>query len=78
MPASGRFVLGAPQVPRADIHWPDGRVFRIRTQGFSPTRPYAQSVQLNGRALVGFELSYDEIRAGGELIFTMVPTPTGK
>ena len=73
--ASGRFVLGAPLVPRAELHWPDGRVFRIRADGYSPLRPYAQTVQLNGRKMAGFELSYDEIRAGGELVFTMVPAP---
>jgi len=74
-PASGKFVLGAPQVQRAEIHWPGGRVLRVMAPGASASRPHASAVTFDGRALDWPEIDHAQLVGGGELRFTMSPLP---
>ncbi len=74
-PASGKYVLGAPQVQRAEIHWPGGRVLRVLAPGASSLRPHASAVSLDGRALDWPEIDHAQLAGGGELRFTMSPLP---
>ncbi len=74
-PAGGRYFFGSPLFDSADVAVGSGRVFRIRAIGNSPQNIYIQSVTLNGRALDRPWVEFSEIAAGGELIFTMGPTP---
>ena len=70
-PASGEFVLGAPQVPGVTLRVPGGKTFRIVAKGLSEAAKYVKSVSLNGRPVAGATISYRDIVAGGELVFEM-------
>jgi predicted alpha-1,2-mannosidase len=74
-PASGKYVLGAPQVQRAELHWPGGRVLRVLAPGASNLRPHASAVSLDGRAFDWPEIDHAQLAGGGELRFTMSPLP---
>lgn len=70
-PASGEYVLGAPQLPHAVLRLPNGNVFTVRASGLSPANRYVRSVALNGKPLDGFILKRTDVLAGGELVFEM-------
>ena len=70
-PASGEFVLGAPQIPSATLTLADGKTFRIVARGLSEENLYVRSAMLNGRPLDGFLLRHADIARGGELVFEM-------
>ena len=72
-PASGEFVLGAPQVPGATLALAGGRTFRIGARGLSEENLYVRSATLNGRPLDGFLLRHADIVRGGALVFEMGP-----
>jgi len=72
-PASGDYVLGAPQVPKVTWRFPDGKAFVVRAKNLSTANRYVRSVTLNGRALEGPILRHGDIVAGGELVFEMGP-----
>ncbi len=80
-PGTQEYALGAPQVPcvRLDL---GGRTLTIRANGADgrPVRdftatPYVDKVTLNGAVLDRNYVTRDELRAGGELVFTMSPVP---
>ena len=70
-PVSGAYVFGAPQLHGATLHLPDGKTFTIKAEGLSETAKYVKSVSLNGKAIDLQTLTYDQIMAGGELIYQM-------
>ncbi|RST30683.1 glycoside hydrolase family 92 protein [Sphingomonas ginkgonis] len=72
-PGSNEFVIGRPFLDRAVLNLPNGRRFTILADGLSPTNRYVSTVTLNGRPLERTYLRDSEIRAGGELRFTMGP-----
>jgi predicted alpha-1,2-mannosidase len=79
-PGSGMFDIGSPSVRSAVLHLPDGKTFTIRTvtasgAETSPEDIYIQSMHLNGEPFSGTVLSLSDILAGGELVFTMGPSP---
>lgn len=78
-PASGEFVLGAPQVPAAQVEVRGGggqrKTFSVVARGLSETNKYVKSVTLNGKPLDGFILRYADIMKGGELVFEMSDCP---
>ena len=78
VPASGQFVLGAPQTSAAVLHLPAGRTLRIRAEGFGEAHPSAAGATLNGRPVEPTALRYADLRAGGELVFTMQAAPEAK
>ncbi|MDR0765581.1 MAG: GH92 family glycosyl hydrolase [Odoribacteraceae bacterium] len=70
-PAGGRFVLGSPLVDEAVIDVGDGRLFRVTARNNGPKNVYVRGVTLNGVALERPYVEYEEIIAGGELVFDM-------
>lgn len=70
-PCGGEYILGAPQVPEAEISLPDGKVFRMVAEGLSEDNKYVERVELNGKKLDGLSISHDDVMAGGELRFYM-------
>jgi predicted alpha-1,2-mannosidase len=79
-PGSGMFDIGSPSVRSAVLHLPGGKTFTIRTvtasgAETSPEDIYIQSMHLNGEPFSGTVLSLSDILAGGELVFTMGPSP---
>jgi predicted alpha-1,2-mannosidase len=75
VPASGQYVLGAPQVQSADWRLAGGRVLRIRADGFYPQRPYAERATLRGSVLDPLAVPHGALVEGGELRFHMRPVP---
>ena len=70
-PCGGEYILGAPQVPEAEISLPDGKVFRMVAEGLSEDNKYVERVELNGKKHEGISISHDDVMAGGELKFYM-------
>ncbi|PXA87053.1 sugar hydrolase [Caulobacter sp. D4A] len=74
-PGSNEYVIGRPFVERAVLTLDGGKRFTVRAQGLSDAHPYVARVTLNGKPLDRVFLRDAEIRAGGELVFTMGATP---
>lgn len=74
-PVSGQYVLGSPEVDRAEIKLENGQSFTIQAQNQSEKNVYVSSISLNGKPLERNYITHDEMMAGGELIFSMSPTP---
>ncbi len=74
-PASGGYVLGAPQVRAATLRLPGGRRLAIRADGFGADRPFAARALLGGRVLDPLAVRHADLVAGGQLRFEMRPAP---
>ncbi|WP_260597522.1 GH92 family glycosyl hydrolase [Sphingomonas endolithica] len=74
-PGSNEYVIGRPFVDHATLNLPDGKKFVMVADGLSAANRYVKAVTLNGVALDRSYLRDKELRAGGELRFTMAPTP---
>jgi len=70
-PCGGEYILGAPQLEKATIHLPDGKIFTVKANKLSKENYRVQSVSLNGQKLERNYLMHSEIMAGGELVFEM-------
>jgi predicted alpha-1,2-mannosidase len=74
-PGSNEYVIGRPFVDKAVLNLEGGKRFTVRTVGLSDGAPYVGAVTLNGKPLTRSFLRDAEIRAGGELVFTMSAMP---
>ncbi|MGP7796568.1 GH92 family glycosyl hydrolase [Sphingomonas sp. CLY1604] len=74
-PGSNQYVIGRPFVDRAVLNLPGGKRFTVVADGLSPANRYVGRVTLNGVALTRSYLRDEELRAGGELRFTMAARP---
>jgi len=74
-PGSNEYVIGRPFINRAVLTLPNGKHFVVVAQGLSTANQYVTAVTLNGMALGRSYLQDRELRAGGELRFTMGATP---
>lgn len=69
-PAGGEYWFGSPLFDKAEIEVAGG-TFTITAEGNSDTNRYIQSATLNGAPLERGYITYEEIAAGGDLVFTM-------
>ena len=76
-PASGEYVLGAPQVQRATLNLANGKTFTITARNLSKKNKYVKSVALNGRPITDWKIRHADIMAGGELVFEICANPAG-
>ena len=74
-PGSNEYVIGRPFVDRAEMTLPSGQRFTVAADGLSDANRYVGKVTLNGRPLERGYITDAEIRAGGDLRFTMQATP---
>ncbi|MGN6121706.1 MAG: GH92 family glycosyl hydrolase, partial [Sphingomonas oligoaromativorans] len=74
-PGSLEYVIGRPFVDHATLNLPNGRQFRIVTEGLGDAHPYVGKVLLNGQPLEKGFIAHAQIEAGGELRFVMSATP---
>ena len=74
-PGTGEYVIGRPFVDRAVLTLPGSKRFTVAVDGLSDTNRYITSVTLNGKPLDRVYIRDSEIRAGGELRFTMGAAP---
>ena len=77
-PASGQYVFGAPYLPENVLHLQNGNTLTIKAPNVSDKNCYIQSVTLNGKPLHCGYITYEQIMAGGELVFTMGSKPNKK
>lgn len=77
-PASGQYVFGAPYLPENILHLQNGNTLTIKALNVSDQNCYIQSVTLNGKPLHTAYITYEQIVAGGELVFTMGSKPNKK
>jgi predicted alpha-1,2-mannosidase len=77
-PASGQYVFGAPYLPENVLHLQNGNTLTIKAPNVSDQNCYIQSVTLNGQPLHTAYITYEQIMAGGELVFTMGSKPNKK
>jgi len=77
-PGSNQYVIGRPFVDRAVLNLPNGKHFIVIADGISDAAKYVTRVTLNGKALAHSYITDAELRAGGELRFTMGTTPNSQ
>ena len=77
-PASGQYVFGAPYLPENVLHLQNGNTLTIKAPNVSDQNCYIQSVTLNSKPLHTAYITYEQIMAGGELVFTMGSKPNKK
>lgn len=74
-PGSNEYVIGRPFADRIVLNLPNGKRFAIVAENLSNANLYVGRVTLNGRPLDRTFITHGQIMAGGELRFTMQPTP---
>jgi predicted alpha-1,2-mannosidase len=72
-PAGNEFILGAPQLKRAVIHFPSGKSLTIIAPNFSQMNIYREKVFLNGQIITNPFITYEQIMDGGVMRFEMAP-----
>jgi predicted alpha-1,2-mannosidase len=77
-PGSDCYVIGSPSVKKAVMHLSNGNTFTMIAKNFSDENVYIQSVRLNGRKWDKPYLPYDDVKNGGEIVFTMGERPNVK
>jgi predicted alpha-1,2-mannosidase len=70
-PATSDFVLGAPQVKKAIVYLPEGKIFVVDTKNYSTENIYYEKSYLNENLTIKPSIKYQEIMKGGHLIFEM-------
>lgn len=70
-PCIGEYVLGAPQVPKAEINLPGGKSFSVVADNFSNKNIYVQYIELNGKKYNKKSITHQDIINGGTLKFYM-------
>ncbi len=77
-PGTDQFVLTTPLFPYAEINLPGGKKFIIRADGAENKR-YIKNVTFNGTVIDKAYITYDQIMAGGELVYELSSKPvTGR
>lgn len=76
-PGNTQFSFGSPLFNQAIINLEDGKQFIIKTLNLNEKNKYIKSVLLNGQEIQRSYVDYNEILAGGIIIFTMdsIPSP---
>ncbi|EIW62378.1 glycoside hydrolase family 92 protein [Trametes versicolor FP-101664 SS1] len=74
-PVSGEYVIGTPFFDKITIDLPNAPQPLVITSSGAPSKPYIQSVTVNGRALEGPILKHTDIASGGHIHFEMNASP---
>lgn len=74
-PAAGDFQFGSPLVHKAVMNVGNGKQFTVIAHNNSMENIYIQEAKLNGVPVEGTCITYEQIKAGGVLEFTMGPAP---
>lgn len=74
-PCGGEYVLGAPQLSKATVKLPNGKMFTVEALNFSEENMYVQSVELNGVSYTKSTINHSNIVKGGTLKFVMGNQP---
>lgn len=77
-PGQSEYVVGSPLFERVTLNLENGNRFIIQADNNLPANVYIQSARLNGRSYSRNYLRHEDIRNGGELVFTMGDQPDTK
>ena len=77
-PGSNYYAFGSPTLKKAVISLAGNKTFTMIAENLTEQNIYIQKVMLNGKARNSPYFPYDELKNGGELIFTMGPKPNKK
>lgn len=75
-PGTDQYVIGSPAFPKMTVTLENGNKFTVTALNNNERNVYIQSATLNGKPFDRTYLTYKEIMAGGEIIFTMGPAPS--
>jgi predicted alpha-1,2-mannosidase len=74
-PGSVEYAIGSPSINKATIKLENGKSFFIEVKNQSSKNVYVQKMLLNGKPLLTYFISHNDIIHGGELIFIMDDKP---
>lgn len=74
-PATGQYVLGAPYLPYMKMTLENGKTVTITAKGVSDKNRYVKSVRLNGKPYNKMYITYDDLKDGCTIDFTMSSRP---
>ncbi len=74
-PSVGLFTFGTPMFESATIKVANNKEFKIIANNISKDNIYIESATLNGEPYTKSYIGYNDIMAGGELVFVMSATP---
>ncbi len=74
-PASNYYAIGTPCAKEVKVKLGNGKTFVTRTVNYSPENCYIQSVKLNGKEWNKAFIPVEEVKKGGEIIFTLGNKP---
>ena len=77
-PGSNYYAFGSPNLKKAVISLATNKTFSITAENLTEQNIYIQKVMLNGKVWNKPYFSYDELKNGGELVFTMGSKPNKK
>jgi putative alpha-1,2-mannosidase len=75
-PGSGEYALGSPVIKTAAVRLEKGKVLNIEAVNQGEKNVYVSRVELNGRPLNRRHITFNEISAGGKLVFLMSDKPS--
>jgi putative alpha-1,2-mannosidase len=70
-PGETMYWLGSPLVKSAEIQLENGKTLKVIAKNQSEKNVYVSKVLWNGKELLGYKISHDDISKGGELQFVM-------
>lgn len=74
-PGMPMYVIGAPVFEKAEIQLPNGKIFEIVCENYSPEHKFIQSAKLNGKIWNKSWFHHDDLMKGGKLEFVMGKRP---
>ncbi|MCE4565010.1 GH92 family glycosyl hydrolase [Maribellus sp. CM-23] len=74
-PGSDSYVIGTPSFSYTKLKLPNGNDFIVKANNLTDDNYYIQSTKLNGKKYTKSVISYDDVKNGGVLEFTMGPEP---
>jgi predicted alpha-1,2-mannosidase len=70
-PANGEFVLGSPQVKKAQLKLSENKILTIEAPKLTKNNIYTDEVKLNGKKLTQGVITFEQISNGGTLSFSL-------
>lgn len=77
-PGEDYYVIGTPCAQKVEMKVGNGKVFTSSAKNYSKENKYIQSVTLNGKKWNKTYIPYDEIKNGGEIVYTLGSKPNKK
>ncbi|MGN0068812.1 MAG: GH92 family glycosyl hydrolase [Prevotella sp.] len=77
-PSSGIYNIGSPALPYMDVRLSNGRHIKVSTRNWSKDALYIDKVRLNGKPHTRSYFTWEELKDGAEIEFSMSRKPNRK